>query len=116
VPAAKLSQEFANLETRAAKDFRSEAWLGKILQQRSVDIRYRGQGYELNLPYTRRLLERFHVEHKRRYGYSSPERDVEIVTVRMRGRVASPELAQSLLILQQSQARSDHLTGVVEAA
>ncbi len=35
--------------------------------------------------------KRFHAEHKRRYGYSSPERDVEIVTVRMRGRVASPE-------------------------
>src|SRR5581483_3483298 len=32
-----------------------------------------------------------HAEHKRRYGYSSPERDVEVVTVRMRGRVASPK-------------------------
>ena len=30
--------------------------------------------------------------------------------------IALPDLAQSLLILQQSQARSDHLTGVVKAA
>src|SRR5437868_9026013 len=54
-----------------------------------IYVRYRGQGYELNLPYSPDLLERFHAEHQRRYGYSSPQREVEIVTVRMRGRVAS---------------------------
>ena len=67
----------------------------------SCDIRYRGQGYELNLPYTADVLKRFHAEHKRRYGYSSPERDVEIVTVRMRGRVASPEKLSRLKIREE---------------
>ena len=57
-----------------------------------------GQGYELNLPYGADLLERFHAEHQRRYGYSSPAREVEIVTVRMRGRVASPEKLTNLRI------------------
>ena len=64
----------------------------------SCDIRYRGQGYELNLPYAVDLLKRFHAEHKRRYGYSSPEREIEIVTVRMRGRVASPQKLSRLKI------------------
>ena len=67
----------------------------------SCDIRYRGQGYELNLPYTADVLKRFHAEHKRRYGYSSPERDLEIVTVRMRGRVASPEKLSRLKIREE---------------
>ncbi len=92
VPAAKLSQEFATLETRAAKDFRSEAWPGKILQQRSVDIRYRGQGYELNLPFTRDLLADFQQEHRRRYGYTYPNREIELVTLRLRAVVKSPPL------------------------
>jgi N-methylhydantoinase A len=52
----------------------------------------------LNLPYGPDVLQRFHSEHKRRYGYSSPEREVEIVTVRMRGRVASPEKLSRLKI------------------
>ena len=67
----------------------------------SCDLRYRGQGYELNLPYGPDVLQRFHAEHKRRYGYSSPEREVEIVTVRMRGRVASPEKLSRLKIQEE---------------
>ena len=47
------------------------------------------------------MLRRFHAEHKRRYGYSSPEREVEIVTVRMRGRVASPEKLSRLKIREE---------------
>jgi N-methylhydantoinase A len=55
----------------------------------------------LNLAYGADVLKRFHAEHKRRYGYSSPERDLEIVTVRMRGRVASPEKLSRLKIREE---------------
>jgi N-methylhydantoinase A len=84
VPATKLNQEFAALQKQGAKDFRSEAWPGKILYHRSVDIRYRGQGYELNIPSTHDLLSAFQREHQRRYGYTYPNRDVELVTLRLR--------------------------------
>jgi N-methylhydantoinase A len=57
-----------------------------------VDIRYRGQGYELNLPYTKNLLRDFETEHHRRYGYSHPAREVELVTVRLRAIVKSPQM------------------------
>ena len=56
----------------------------------SVDVRYRGQGYELNLPFTSSVLKAFHAEHERRYGYSHPDREVELVTVRLRATVESP--------------------------
>ena len=84
LPHARLVQEFAILQKRAAKDFHKEAWQGKVQHQQSVDIRYHGQGYELNLPFTQSLLADFHEEHRRRYGYAHPTREVELVTLRLR--------------------------------
>jgi N-methylhydantoinase A len=84
VPHTKLKQEFSTLERNAAKDFREESWRGTPHYARTVDLRYRGQGYELNLPFTRNLLKDFEQEHCRRYGYSHPGREVELVTLRMR--------------------------------
>jgi N-methylhydantoinase A len=84
LPQASLAQEFSALEKQAAKDVRQEAWQGRIHYQRSLDLRYRGQGYELNLPYTKNLLADFAQEHQRRYGYAHPARSVELVTLRLR--------------------------------
>ena len=89
LPHARLTQEFAALEKRAQKDFYREAWQGKIHYQQSIDIRYRGQGYELNLPFTRNLQKQFEQEHQRRYGYAHPTREVELVTLRLRTTVKS---------------------------
>ncbi|HZD96345.1 MAG TPA: hydantoinase/oxoprolinase family protein, partial [Candidatus Sulfotelmatobacter sp.] len=91
LPAKKLDVIFTKLRRDIAVELKNEEWQGKVIFETSCDLRYRGQGYELNLSYGPGLLERFHLEHKRRYGYSSPEREIEIVTLRMRGRVASPE-------------------------
>jgi N-methylhydantoinase A len=97
----QLDPIFAELKSSIAAELTKEDWQGRAVFEPSCDIRYRGQGYELNLPYTADVLKRFHAEHKRRYGYSSPERDVEIVTVRMRGRVASPEKLSRLKIREE---------------
>jgi N-methylhydantoinase A len=98
---ARLDPVFAELKRSIAAELKKENWQGGAVFEPSCDIRYRGQGYELNLPYSAGVLKRFHAEHKRRYGYSSPERDVEIVTVRMRGRVASPEKLSRLKIQEE---------------
>jgi N-methylhydantoinase A len=84
IPHAQLSREFATLEKSAAEDFRRESWNGRPQYRRSVDLRYRGQGYELNLPLTRNLLADFQQEHHRRYGYAHANREIEIVTLRLR--------------------------------
>ena len=98
---ARLDPVFAELKRNIAVELKKEDWQGTVVFEPSCDIRYRGQGYELNLRYGADVLKRFHTEHKRRYGYSSPERDVEIVTVRMRGRVASPEKLSRLKIKEE---------------
>jgi len=84
IPHAKLTQEFASLEKAAAQDFANESWHGTPHYQRSVDLRYRGQGYELNIPLTRNLLQAFAKEHHRRYGYDYADREIELVTLRLR--------------------------------
>ncbi|HSY91246.1 MAG TPA: hydantoinase/oxoprolinase family protein [Candidatus Binatus sp.] len=84
IPAAQLNQEFAALEKTAAKDFREESWPGRPRYNRTIDLRYRGQGYELNLPSTKNLLKDFEQEHHRRYGYTHPNREIELVTLRLR--------------------------------
>ena len=50
----------------------------------SLDVRYEGQGYELNLLYSADYLERFHDLHNQRYGYSNRGTPVEIVNLRVR--------------------------------
>jgi N-methylhydantoinase A len=84
IPYGKLSQEFTRLEEAAKADFTAESWKGRPLCFRSVDVRYRGQGYELNLPLTKTLLREFEQEHRRRYGYTHPDREIELVTLRVR--------------------------------
>ena len=59
----------------------------------SLDIRYRGQSYELTVPMTRHFKDEFHQAHHRRYGHSTPGKPVEIVNVRTSfvGRSAKPQ-------------------------
>ena len=89
LPKNRLEPEFAKLRQRAEGDFRNEEWPGAITHRRSVDVRYQGQGYELNIPYTGNLTHDFRREHQRRYGYSYPDRNLELVTLRLRSTIRS---------------------------
>jgi N-methylhydantoinase A len=91
LPRAALDGVYSELQREIAAELSKEDWKGTVAWERSADLRYRGQGYEINLVYGPDMLKRFHAEHSRRYGYASPEREIEIVTVRLRARIASPE-------------------------
>src|SRR5262249_58936222 len=91
LPAKELVRIYGELRQGVAAELKKEGWKGRAVYEASADLRYRGQGYEINLAYGDDLIGRFHHEHKKRYGYSSPEQEIEIVTLRMRARVASPE-------------------------
>jgi N-methylhydantoinase A len=91
LPLSQLDSEFRKLSQNAKRDFACEYWTGTIREQRSIDVRYRGQGYELNIPFSRDLLSDFHQAHAQRYGYSHADREVELVTLRLRAVVKSPQ-------------------------
>jgi len=51
---------------------------------RSIDVRYVGQGYELNVPAGPDFLDLFRRAHKKRYGYADEHKPVEVVNLRLR--------------------------------
>ena len=89
---APLSKQYQLLERSAEREFHDEDWRGKLKVERSADVRYKGQGFELNVLFGKSMLEDFHQQHQFRYGYSHPERPVELVTLRLRARISSPKV------------------------
>ena len=84
-----FERAFVRLERAARKELPGAELI------RSADIRYEGQSYELTVPWhAADPAAPFHREHQRVYGYSNPERAIEIVTVRVRARleVSKPSL------------------------
>jgi N-methylhydantoinase A len=49
----------------------------------SVDMRYPGQAYEITVPWGKDFIRRFHQHHETRFGHSDPEKEVEVVTLRV---------------------------------
>lgn len=87
-PKTKLAAEVAQLKQRSNETFASEKWQGSIEHVVSLDLRYQGQGFEINVPLVNAAAA-FHREHQRRYGYSHTGREVELVTLRLRSRIAN---------------------------
>ena len=103
VSPADLESIFGNFEREGAARLHAEGIdEERQLFERRLDLRYVGQSFELDVPApddldeaaVDRLANAFHERHERRYGHSSPDEPVELVTVRLRARglVESPDL------------------------
>jgi N-methylhydantoinase A len=69
----------------------------------SIDARYRGQAYELSVPFSSEpatIQKDFHAAHERAYGHAFPERAVEKVTLRIQavGMVEKPPFASEPMV------------------
>ena len=82
----RLGELFAGLEKRGRAEFAAEGLEGAA--QHTVDLRYRHQGYELNVAWdgqsAQNTIAAFHRLHQQRYGFCDPARPVEIVNLRLR--------------------------------
>jgi len=90
-----LERQYHIMEKRALASMLHEGFpRARIRLERWVDMRYRGQSYELSFPYSARFEREFHRRHQQRYGYSDPTREAEIVTlrVRVRGLLEKPRM------------------------
>jgi len=85
---AGLEGHFRQLEERGRKEMEAEDL--KVVALRSLDMRYIGQGYELNIKAGRDSVSRFHSLHQQCYGYADPQRPVEVVNLRVRMVAATP--------------------------
>ncbi len=90
---AAVEEAFAELERAGAQDLAREGIpADRVEFVRQVDMRYVGQSHELTLAAGDGLLERFHAEHDRVYGFAAPAEPVELVSVRLTsvGRIEKP--------------------------
>lgn len=71
----------------------------------SVDLRYVGQGYEMNVPWTADYVDQFHRLHEQRYGYSDRRRPVQVVNARVRMIAATEPLEQRRGTLRRGDAK-----------
>lgn len=86
-----IASRLHELEQQALTEMGSNAIL-----EPALDLRYEGQGYELTLPLrgdSKALIEDLHAAHQQRFGYATPDRGIEAVTVRLRARVEREEPA-----------------------
>ena len=79
---AEMERHFLELETQGRAAMEREGLAGRV--SRSIDMRYAGQGYEVNVAAAGDALERFHALHRKRYGYADETRVVEVVSLRVR--------------------------------
>jgi N-methylhydantoinase A len=110
-----LADTFDTLAEKGQERLADEGFPGeRRAVERSVDLRYVGQSFDLSVPVPDALdagddsaaadsetevldalVDRFHERHRERYGHADPDEPVELVAVRLRasGLVEPPDLA-----------------------
>lgn len=86
----ELDSIWSRLEEEAGRDLAAQGVdPSKATLQRSLDLRYRGQSYEINVP-VGDVEGEFRRLHQARYGYSIEGEEVEVVNVRLVALVPQP--------------------------
>jgi N-methylhydantoinase A len=90
-----LKRIFKDLENTAHDEFRSlhfDKKFNQIIARHFLDMRYKGQAYELTIPFNFEelkvegldlLKKRFNQMHKKKYGHSDENQTIEIVNYRL---------------------------------
>jgi len=83
-----IRRVLSSFGVRARKDLAAQqVEPRKAVFEPSVDLRFRGQSYEINVPLRGDIAAAFRREHRNRYGYARPGEPIELVTVRLIVRV-----------------------------
>ena len=104
VGADELSRLFASLRDQALAEFVADGFEeDSIAFAFSIDLRYQGQGYELNVPAgmspdvgadaVEEIRERFDQAHEQLFGHSAKTEPAEAVNYRVRATVRAPKFA-----------------------
>ena len=101
LPALRLA--FAEMEAAARLQLEREGFAPEQQKlPRSLDLRYRGQAFELNIPAPELELDRleadFHRQHRDTYGHANPQAAIELVNARLTayGLVPKPAAARHI--------------------
>lgn len=84
LPSRRIEDGFRELEERGREEIEADGADPAALRcERSADLRYRGQSFELTVPWRADPAEAFHEAHRRRFGLARREAPVELVALRV---------------------------------
>jgi N-methylhydantoinase A len=98
--AARATEVMAELVAEGVAELRGQGYVEGISVQRSLEMRYSGQNYELELPIafeaftpdaTEKLWQQFHAAHAARFGFDIPGEIIEIVNFSATAVSATPK-------------------------
>ncbi|RUM89910.1 MAG: hydantoinase/oxoprolinase family protein [Thermodesulfatator sp.] len=87
-----LREKLSNLRDRALAEVKALGFSEKdLVVTEKVNLRYQGQAFEITVPLSPRLVEDFHREHQRLYGFCLTGRALEATALRITISVKRPE-------------------------
>jgi len=93
----QLLAAFKKLIQKGYRELKKDDFSPKSLRyQLFLDMRYKGQSYELTIPYTPDFMEAFHKRHHHLFGHHHLDKGIEITTLRVTFKVQTetPEIRQ----------------------
>lgn len=103
----RMNEVLARLRTQAVARLRDEGYRGEVLLEPTIEMRYLGQNYSIDIsipvvdrevaePELEEIYRRFHAEHRRLYGYDIQDEIIELVNFTMTalGPTEKPKIAK----------------------
>jgi len=103
-----VSSTLAELEELGHADLLREGIaVEQMVLERYLDLRYKGQSYELVIPFegeVEQSVVSFHAAHEQRFGYNDPGEHIQVVNVRLKARGLSshPQMERHELVKQDA--------------
>ncbi len=90
-----IEKLFTVLEEKAIKQLKEEG-AEDICFEKYLDIRYKGQSFELLVPFSKDFISDFHKIHEKTYGYKDESKEIQVVNIRLRavGKTEKPEIEE----------------------
>ncbi len=80
----RLRRELYELELKAQKDLAADGIDPKLIRlERRVEMRYVGQSYEIDIPFSASYIEAFDKSYMQEYGYVQEQNATEVVNIRV---------------------------------
>ena len=88
-----IKELFSILEKKAREDLKKEG-AEDILFEKYLDMRYKGQSFEVKVPFSQNFIKEFHNKYEKIYGFKNLDRETQVVNIRLRaiGKTEKPEI------------------------
>jgi len=101
----EVEEQFEKLEKKASIELENN----NLEFERFVDTRYKSQSHELTVGYGPGFIDDFHSLHFTRYGFNNPNKDIEIVTLRVKAFISRAEYSLPKLNIDKKEIKKNKM-------